>query len=152
MSLQPNRTPGIENTCLLPPRLNFRIYLPAGDAVASRAVVPRKRDPRQAGIFDTPLPRFVRPQLAKLVTEAPEGERWAHELKFDGYRVLVPIGGRDHRVASGTQSGGRAGNCGRNHSLAPAKNENHNRPGPGEDDKREQGDREAARRIFNYSD
>ena len=98
MSLQPNRTPGIENTCLLPPRLNFRIYLPAGDAVASRAVVPRKRDPRQAGIFDTPLPRFVRPQLAKLVTEAPEGERWAHELKFDGYRILVPIGGRDHRL------------------------------------------------------
>src|SRR4051794_26971116 len=94
MSLQPNRTPGIENTCLLPPRLNFRIYLPAGDAVASRAVVPRKRDPRQAGIFDAPLPGFVRPQLAKLVTEAPEGERWAHELKFDGYRIHARIDSR----------------------------------------------------------
>src|SRR3954451_6842787 len=91
MSLQPNRTPGIENTCLLPPRLNFRIYLPAGDAVASRAVVPRKRDSRQAGIFDAPLPRFVRPQLAKLVAEAPEGERWAHELKFDAYRMHARI-------------------------------------------------------------
>jgi DNA ligase D-like protein (predicted ligase) len=57
------------------------------DAVASPAVLPRKRDPRQAGIFDAALPAFVRPQLAKLVTEAPEGERWAHELKFDGYRM-----------------------------------------------------------------
>jgi ATP-dependent DNA ligase len=61
--------------------------LAAGDAVASRAVVPRKLDARQAGIFDAPLPAFIRPQLAKLVTEAPEGDRWAHELKFDGYRM-----------------------------------------------------------------
>src|SRR3954449_13236400 len=61
------------------------------DAVASRAVVPRKRDPRQPGIFDAPLPPFIRPQLAKLVIEAPEGERWAHELKFDGYRMHARI-------------------------------------------------------------
>jgi bifunctional non-homologous end joining protein LigD len=54
-------------------------------------VLARKRDPRQAGIFDAPLPAFIRPQLAKLVTEAPEGERWAHELKFDGYRVHARI-------------------------------------------------------------
>jgi ATP-dependent DNA ligase len=61
--------------------------LPAGDAVASRAVVPRKRDPRQPA----PLPPFIRPQLAKLVIEAPESERWAHELKFDGYRMHARI-------------------------------------------------------------
>src|SRR5436305_9158533 len=65
--------------------------LPAGDAVASRAVLPRRRDPRQAGIFDAPLPGFIGPQLAKLVTEAPEGEHWAHELKFDGYRMHARI-------------------------------------------------------------
>src|SRR3954447_9327123 len=41
--------------------------VPAGNAVASRAVVPRTRDPRQPGTFDAPRPRFVRPQLAKLV-------------------------------------------------------------------------------------
>jgi DNA ligase D-like protein (predicted ligase) len=61
------------------------------EVVASRVVVPNKRDPRQAGIFDRPLPAFVRPQLAKLVTEASEGERWAHELKFDGYRMHARI-------------------------------------------------------------
>jgi ATP-dependent DNA ligase len=65
--------------------------LPAGEAVASRAVVPNKSDPRQAGNFDRPLPAFIRPQLAKLVTKAPEGERWAHELKFDGYRMHARI-------------------------------------------------------------
>jgi len=53
--------------------------------------VPRKRDWRRAGIFDTPLPAFVRPQLAKLVTAAPAGELWAHELKFDGYRMHARI-------------------------------------------------------------
>jgi DNA ligase D-like protein (predicted ligase) len=74
-----------------PPLQKRKSDLPAGDAVASRAVLPRKRDPRQAGIFDAPLPAFIRPQLAKLVTEAPEGERWAHELKFDGYRMHARI-------------------------------------------------------------
>ena len=53
--------------------------------------MPKKRDPRQTGIFDAPLPAFIRPQLAKLVTETPEGERWAHELKFDGYRMHARI-------------------------------------------------------------
>jgi hypothetical protein len=36
---------------------------PAGKAVASRSVVPKKRDPRQAGIFDAPLPAFIGSQL-----------------------------------------------------------------------------------------
>jgi hypothetical protein len=56
-----------------PPPQKRKSDLPARDVVASRAVVPKKRDPRQAGIFDAPLPAFIRPQLAKLVTEAPEG-------------------------------------------------------------------------------
>src|SRR4051794_19287259 len=74
-----------------PRRPKRKSNLAAGDAVASRAVVPSKRAPRQPGIFDAPLPPFVRPQLAKLVTGAPEGERWAHELKFDGYRMHARI-------------------------------------------------------------
>jgi hypothetical protein len=63
-----------------PPPQKRKSDKPAGKAVASRSVVPKKRDPRQAGIFDAPLPAFIRSQLAKLVTEAPGGERWAHEL------------------------------------------------------------------------
>jgi DNA ligase D-like protein (predicted ligase) len=32
-------------------------------------------------------PRWIKPQLAKLVEEAPDGPDWLHELKLDGYRM-----------------------------------------------------------------
>ena len=34
-----------------------------------------------------PLPNFVAPQLCLLREEAPTGDRWVHELKYDGYRL-----------------------------------------------------------------
>ncbi len=39
------------------------------------------------------IPPFRPVQLAKLVDHVPEGNRWLHELKFDGYRCLLSIGG-----------------------------------------------------------
>lgn len=39
-----------------------------------------------------PRPEFRRPQLATLVDEAPEGDGWIHETKFDGYRCLAALG------------------------------------------------------------
>src|SRR5262249_6384419 len=36
-----------------------------------------------------PRPRAPEPELATLVREAPSGDDWLHELKFDGYRLLV---------------------------------------------------------------
>ena len=39
------------------------------------------------------MPDFVAPQLATLVKDAPEGDEWLHELKFDGYRMLCHLGG-----------------------------------------------------------
>ena len=30
---------------------------------------------------------WIKPQLAKLVEKAPDGPEWAHEIKFDGYRM-----------------------------------------------------------------
>jgi ATP-dependent DNA ligase len=35
----------------------------------------------------TPLPRRVKPQLTKLVDQPPDGPKWLHEIKFDGYRM-----------------------------------------------------------------
>jgi hypothetical protein len=58
-----------------PPPQKRKSDLPRGDAIASRAVVPKKRDPRQSGLFDRPLPAFVRPQLAKLVMVNPLSQR-----------------------------------------------------------------------------
>jgi bifunctional non-homologous end joining protein LigD len=37
------------------------------------------------------LPRFVTPCLATLVDKAPEGKRWEHEVKFDGYRIQARL-------------------------------------------------------------
>jgi bifunctional non-homologous end joining protein LigD len=42
------------------------------------------------------LPKFVQPELATLVERPPEGDRWLHELKHDGYRMLARL---DHRRA-----------------------------------------------------
>ena len=41
------------------------------------------------------LPDFVDPQLTKLVEKPPSGAGWAHEIKFDGYRMqLRTVGGK----------------------------------------------------------
>ena len=37
------------------------------------------------------LPPFFEPQLATLVESAPQGPDWAHELKYDGYRILARL-------------------------------------------------------------
>ncbi|OQW32286.1 MAG: hypothetical protein A4E19_19860 [Nitrospira sp. SG-bin1] len=36
-------------------------------------------------------PEWITPQLATLVSGAPEGDGWIHELKYDGYRMLCRI-------------------------------------------------------------
>jgi bifunctional non-homologous end joining protein LigD len=46
------------------------------------------------------LPFGVSPQLATRVDEAPRGESWVHEIKFDGYRLFARIDGRDVRLLS----------------------------------------------------
>ena len=43
------------------------------------------------------MPEFVAPQLATLVDKPPSGEAWLHELKFDGYRLLCHLEGRQVR-------------------------------------------------------
>jgi ATP-dependent DNA ligase len=35
----------------------------------------------------TALPAWIKPQLTKLINQAPDGSEWLHELKFDGYRM-----------------------------------------------------------------
>src|SRR5690606_30899306 len=37
------------------------------------------------------LPDFVEPTLATLMAAPPAGERWIHEIKFDGYRLQARI-------------------------------------------------------------
>jgi len=37
------------------------------------------------------MPLFLAPQLATLVDEAPAGEGWIYEVKYDGYRIVARI-------------------------------------------------------------
>lgn len=43
-------------------------------------------------------PAFREPQKATLVDSVPAGSGWIHEMKFDGYRCLLAIGGGDAKV------------------------------------------------------
>src|SRR5437868_7127198 len=38
-----------------------------------------------------PYPDFIEPALATSVEKVPRGDRWIHEIKFDGYRVQVHL-------------------------------------------------------------
>ena len=49
------------------------------------------------------LPEFVPPCLAKLQAKPPTGERWLHEIKFDGYRLQGRVEASEVRLM--TRSG-----------------------------------------------
>jgi bifunctional non-homologous end joining protein LigD len=44
------------------------------------------------GIKAAPFPGFIEPALATLAGKVPSGERWVHEIKFDGYRLQLHAG------------------------------------------------------------
>ena len=50
-----------------------------------------------------PPPPWIEPQLCRLVTAIPFGDEWAHEIKFDGYRMHARIAGK--QAALLTRSG-----------------------------------------------
>jgi bifunctional non-homologous end joining protein LigD len=58
----------------------------------------RKKNARAASpstANSKPSPPFIAPQLCQSVERPPVGEGWAHEIKFDGYRIQL-------RVAAGS--------------------------------------------------
>ena len=73
------------------------------EAVSDRAIVAKPADPRQAGLFDMPLPKWIRPCLPTLVDKPPVGPQWVHEIKWDGYRVSAYVA--DGKAAVRTRNG-----------------------------------------------
>ena len=76
-------------------RLNVRSAAPrtSHDVVSGTPIPNPGVAPADASshIRRMPLPRWVEPQLAKLVEKAPTGPQWVHEIKFDGYRMAARI-------------------------------------------------------------
>ena len=58
----------------------------AGKGKAPTSFITRK--PTAAGAA---MPRFIEPQLCKLVERATSEPGWAHEVKFDGYRMQIRV-------------------------------------------------------------
>jgi bifunctional non-homologous end joining protein LigD len=56
----------------------------------------RKRPPA-IGV-KAPFPGFIRPALATKTEKVPSGDRWIHEIKFDGYRVQLRMANDDIKV------------------------------------------------------
>jgi bifunctional non-homologous end joining protein LigD len=50
----------------------------------------QRRKPAAIGVR-APFPGFIAPALATSIEKVPSGERWIHEIKFDGYRVQVHL-------------------------------------------------------------
>src|SRR5258707_15804840 len=62
---------------------------------------PRPKPP--AGSIKATFPGFIEPALATSIGKVPNGERWVHEIKFDGYRLQVHL--RDDIIKVFTRSG-----------------------------------------------
>jgi bifunctional non-homologous end joining protein LigD len=60
--------------------------------VASGSAHYMKSLPKSRRQYGTaPMPDFIEPQLAKLVSEPPRGSEWVFEIKLDGYRIQARV-------------------------------------------------------------
>ena len=62
----------------------------------------RSPRPTTVAAANAGFPAWVKPQLTRLVPEAPSGDEWAHELKFDGYRMHARLDRGDVRLLTRT--------------------------------------------------
>ena len=60
------------------------------EGVPAQRRAPARRKKRKASAAPPP---FEAPQLCTLVDSVPAGAGWIHEVKYDGYRALIAVGG-----------------------------------------------------------
>ena len=58
----------------------------------------RATSPASGGGSKVKPPLFTEPQLCTLVDAVPTGAGWLHEVKYDGYRALIAVGGGRAKV------------------------------------------------------
>lgn len=66
----------------------------------ARVRVRRLRPGSAQGAVRAAMPERVVPQLASPVAEAPDGDDWLHEIKFDGYRTMAHRAGDAVRLVT----------------------------------------------------
>ncbi len=71
-------------------------------ALASPSSMPGKKKAKPRIKSRAALPLFAPPQLATLVDSVPSGGGWLHEVKYDGYRALIAVGGGKANVFTRT--------------------------------------------------
>ena len=57
------------------------------EMVKSARATPSETTPSRRRVRRASPPAWIKPQLAALVKEAPDGPDWLHEIKLDGYRM-----------------------------------------------------------------
>ena len=62
---------------------------PIGGAPGVTVPFQRKKPPAIG--TKSSYPGFIEPALATPIEKVPGGDRWLHEIKFDGYRVQVHV-------------------------------------------------------------
>ena len=67
-------------------------------ARAKKAARKKTARAKKASDDARPLPARIAPELATLVDAIPGDDHWCHEIKFDGYRLLVRADGDDIRL------------------------------------------------------
>jgi ATP-dependent DNA ligase len=78
----------------------FERYCTGSPGTRARRFMTR---PTRSSRVRDPLPHWIEPQLTQLVEKPPSGDGWAHEIKYDGYRLHLRL---DHgNVRLMTRSG-----------------------------------------------
>jgi bifunctional non-homologous end joining protein LigD len=57
----------------------------------------QRRKPAAIGV-KAPFPGFIELALATSIEKVPSGDRWIHEIKFDGYRVQVHLANEEVKI------------------------------------------------------
>jgi bifunctional non-homologous end joining protein LigD len=72
----------------------------AAGAPARLSAEPKAASSAPTGAREAVMPKTLRPQLAVPGEKAPAGDNWLHEVKFDGYRLLIFRRGESVRILS----------------------------------------------------
>jgi len=64
---------------------------PSKASKVAKPVKKSKSPTLPAGARKSAMPATIAPMLATLVSDAPSGDAWLHEIKYDGYRMVVRI-------------------------------------------------------------